>query len=132
MSVLDYIVARLKRGIITFIGMVTLSHRDWPYHDYETATTTATYTSYRVGENNKSASGDQHKFFTAKSTLILCTTNVYVILNHDNNVVQEIPANTWFEFESNVFFIQYAYVDEAGTIRIYTEGVAPNEARRPE
>ena len=132
MSVFDYVVARLKRGIITFIGMVTLAHRDWPYHDYETETTTSAYISYRVGKNNKQASGDQHKFFTSKSTLIYCTTNSYVIFNHDNNVVQTILASTWYEFMGNIFFIQYAYVTSAGTIYIYTEGVLPQEARRPE
>ena len=132
MNVLEYIVGRLKRGLITFIGMVSLAHRDWPYHDYEKAATTSAWQSYEVGDNNKSRSGDQHKFFVSKSTLIFCTTNARVIFNHDNNVVQVILANTWYEFMTNIYFIQYQYISEAGDIYIYTEGVAPNEARRPE
>jgi len=132
MNVLEYIVGRLKRGLITFIGMVSLAHRDWPSHDYAKAATTSAWKSYRVGENNKSAIGDQHKYFVAKSTLIFCTTNARVIFNHDSNVVQVILANTWYEFMTNIYFIQYQYISEAGDIYIYTEGVAPNEARRPE
>lgn len=132
MNVLEYLVGRLKRGLITFIGMVTLAHHDFPYHDFETTTTTAAYQIYRVGVNNKSASGDQHKFFVAKSTLIFCTTNSYVIFNHDNNVVQTILANTWYEFMTNIYQIQHAWVQAEGTIYIYTEGVLPHEARRPE
>lgn len=132
MNVLDYIIGRLKRGVITFIGMVSLAHRDYPFHDYASDTTTSVYQTYRVGENNRGKRGDQMKLFTSKSLLIFCTTNTYVKFNHANNVIQTLLANTWYEFMSNIYAVHYAYVADAGTIYLYPEGVLPQEARRPE
>ncbi|TKJ36871.1 hypothetical protein CEE36_11330 [candidate division TA06 bacterium B3_TA06] len=132
MSVLDYIVGRMKRGVITFIGMVSLAHRDWPYHDHHSDTTTVVYQPYVVGENNIPGDGDQFKRFVAKSTLIFCTTNTRVIFNNSNNVFQTLLANTWYEFMTNIHQMFYRYSTEAGSILIYVEGVLPQEARRPE
>lgn len=132
MSILDYILGRLQRGVITFINAVTLAHRDWPYHDFETATTTSTYQTYRVGENNDDGKGDQHKLFLSKSLLIYATTNSYVKFNHADNVVITILANTWYTFMSNIYAVHYRYVSAEGTIYLYPEGVLPQEARRPE
>ena len=132
MNALEYLVGRLKKGLFSFIGMVTLSHRDWPYHDFHSDTTTAAYQTYAVGENNMGGKGDQFKLFVSKSLLIFCTTNSLVIFNNVNNVVHTLLANTWYTFESNIYAVHYAWVTEAGTIYIIPEGVAPQEARRPE
>ena len=132
MNVLQYIEGRLKRGLIAFIGLVTLAHRDWPYHDHHSDTTALTYGRYVVGENNIPGDGDQFKRFVAKSTLIFCSTNTRVIFNNSNNVFQTLLANTWYEFMTNIHQIFYRYSTEAGSILIYVEGVLPNEARRPE
>ena len=132
MNALEYIVGRLKRGLITFIGMVSLAHRDWPYHDYEQTTTTAAYKTYLVGANNRGGEGDQMKFFTSKSLLIFCTTNTRVKFNHADNVVFTLLANTWYEFMSNIYAVHFTRFAEDGIIYIYAEGVLPQEARRPE
>lgn len=120
------------RGIIAFVNIVTLAHRDWPYHDFETATTTEAYQTYAVGENNLGRNGDQTKRFVSKSLLIFCTTNSYVVFNNRSNVVQTLLANTWYEFMSNIYVVHYAYVTSEGTIYLQPEGVLPQEARRPE
>lgn len=129
MSMLNYLVTKLKTGIITFVNAVILANREYPMDDYETATTTAVYVGYTVGENNIHANGTQHKHFVSKSTLIFCTTNTYVKFNSSNNVIHTLLANTWFEFMHNIREIHYAYVASAGTIYIHCEGVLPQEAR---
>ena len=53
MSALNYLVDKLKSGLITFINMVTLSHRDFPYHDYATYLAENAPVTYTVGQNNK-------------------------------------------------------------------------------
>lgn len=132
MEVINYIAARLKKGIITFVNMVSLAHRDFPYHDYHTDTTEVTYQTYRVGENNYEASGDQHKLFVSKSLLVLATTAADLKFNHANNVEITILANNFYEFKSNIYQVHYKYDSEAGTIYLYPEGVLPQESRRPE
>ena len=132
MSYLDYVMGRLKKGLLTFINAVILANRSYPYHDYETATTIATEVTYRVGENNQRGNADQNKLFVSKSTLIYCTTNTHIILNSSENVVQLLLANTWYEFLSDIYMIHYYYASAAGTIYILTEGTSPHEARRPE
>lgn len=131
-DIVSYIAQRLRRGLFAFISMVTLANRDYPYHDYHSDTTTSTKQPYRVGQNNRVGDGDQHKLFVSKSTLIMATTNTYVVFNSSNNVVQTLVANTWYTFESNIYVIYYYYVAAEGTIYIHAEGVAPQEARRPE
>ena len=132
MSILEYIYGRIVRGIIAFVNIVTLAHRDWPYHDSHNDTMTAAYQTYRVGQNNMGLSGDQTKFFVSKSPLIYATQDFYTKLNHANNVVTTRLANTWYTLQSNIYQIHYAYVDTEGTIYIECEGVLAQEARRPE
>lgn len=132
MSILNYIVSKLKTGIITFLNIVTLANRDYPYHDFHSATTTSTYKPYYVGEKNLDASGDQHKLFISKSLLIMATTDTRVKFNHSDNVFLALLANNWYEFKSNIVSVFYRYATEAGTIYIYPEGVLPNEQRDAE
>lgn len=132
MSLLDYLVGRLRRGVITFIHAVTLSHRDWPYHDFHTEATLEDYQTYRVGENNVGLNGDQHKLFVSKSTLIMATQDADVVFNHSNNAPILLLANNWYTFKSNIYQIHYARHETTGDIYIYCEGVLPQEARRPE
>lgn len=132
MSVLDYLRGRLERGVITFINAVIGANRDYPYHDFHTDTMTSAYQLYNVGDNNVGLSGDQHKRFVSKLTPIFVTQNAYIKLNHANNVVITLLANTWYNFKVNIHAIHYRYVDTEGTIYIIAGGVAPNEARRPE
>lgn len=90
--------------------------------------------SYAVGENNISGKGDQKKHFTSKSTLIYSDIIVDVKFNSMHNVTIQLLADTWYEFKSNIHTI---FVDctvaaeEESYIRIYTEGVMYDEARRP-
>lgn len=112
--------------------MVTLANRDYPYHDYEEGATAVTDKPYAVGENNKGQL--QFKTFVSKSTLIYCDQDCHVHFNHGQNVEIPILANTWYEFMSNIYAIFYGRAQgvDSGTMRIYTEGVLPQEARRPE
>ena len=112
--------------------MVILTNRDYPYHDYHSDTTTATYQTYTVGEKNIDREGDQKKLFISKSLLIMATTNTYIKLNHSGNVIITLLANNWYEFKSNIIRVMYAYVQEAGTIYIIPEGVLPDESRDAE
>lgn len=132
MSYLDYVMGRLKRGIITFVNMVTLAHRDFPYHDYEEGSTAVAHKHYVVGNNN--LAGSQKKRFVSKSTLIHCDQDSHVHFNHSGNVEIPIVANTWYTFMSNIHAIWYGRdVGEAtGTMKITVEGVLPQEARTPE
>ena len=124
-SVLDAI----NKEIWLPIKAIFSANRDYPYHDYHSATTKVTYQGYSVGENNIGKDGTQAKLFVSKSTLILATTNTYIKLNSSNNVVQTLLANNYYTFKSNVRQIFYAYVQEEGTIYIHVEGVLPDEAR---
>lgn len=124
--------SKLERGIITFINAVFLANKDYPYEDYHEDTTLGTYQRYSVGDNNKLGKGTQHKLFVAKSTLILCTEDVYIKFNNANNVVNTLLADTFYEFDHNIYAIYYADVDVAGTIYIWVEGVHPQEGRSPE
>lgn len=129
---MDYIRGRIDRGVIAFINMVTLSHHDYPFHDYETGTTAVSHKSYVVGDNN--LAGDQKKRFVSKDTLIMCTEDCHVHFNDSENVEIDLLAGVWYTFLVNIFMIWYSRdigVD-SGTICIYTEGVLPQEARRPE
>lgn len=132
MSVLDYIASKIRSGVIAFVNMVSLANRDYPYHDYHDDTMTDERQIYRVGENQIGRNGDQHKQFVSKSTLILATTNALVTFNNSRNVVQTLLANNYYEFKSNIHMILYEYESAEGTIYIHCEGIAPNEARRPE
>lgn len=128
-DVLDYLIERLKRGVITFIHAVILANWELPFHDFMTATTTANKKTYVVGTNNLLGRGDQHKRFVSKLTPIFCTTNTYVIFNSTENVPHLLLANTWYNFKINVWQITYYYVQAEGTIYAHFGGVLPNEAR---
>jgi len=129
MSIFNYFVDKLRSGIITFVNMVTLANRDYPYHDYETATMKATKQSYRVGENNRTGEGTQGKLFVSKSTLIYATQNAYININSSENVDQLILANNFYEFDSNIVSVDYRYVTIEGIIYIWVEGVLSSESR---
>lgn len=126
------ILAKLNENIWHIIRAVFTANRDFPYHDYETATLTATYVPYSVGENNKDKHGTQSKLFVSKSTLIYSTVEADVKFNDTNNVEIDILPNTWYEFLCNISQIFYKYSEEEGTIDIYCDGVLPQETRRSE
>ena len=132
MSILDYIYGRIRRGIITFVNIVTLANWELPYEDHMNDTTTAVKQTYRVGTNNQLGDGDQMKLFTSKLTPIFCTTDTYVVFNNVNNVPHYLRANTWYNFKINIYAIHYYYVSDAGTIYAHFGGVKPQEAGRPE
>lgn len=126
------ILDKLNKGIWHIIKAVFTANRDYPYHDYETATMTATYVLYSVGENNKDKHGSQSKLFVSKSTLIYVTQEADVKFNDTNNVEIDILPNTWYEFLCNISRIFYKYSDTEGTIYIYCDGVLPQETRGSE
>lgn len=131
MSVFNYLVEKLRSGLITFINMVTLANRDFPYHDYETYATAAVPAVHVVGRTNILTTGDQHKLFVSKSTLIMATGNATIRFNNTNNVLIGIVANTWYEFKSNIKVIYIVTLADTSNIYIYCEGVLPEEQRSP-
>lgn len=132
MSLLNYIVEKLKSGVITFINAVILANRDLPYHDYWDNDGWADTGSYVVGMNNLNAHGSQRKLFTSKSTLIFCTEDAVVWFNHSNNVNILILANTWYEFKSNIYQVFWNAITQGKYLYLYFEGVLPNESRSAE
>lgn len=132
MSYVNNLIKYIEAGILKFVSLCFNANRDLPFHDYKTATLTATYKRYNVGENNQLGKGTQHKLFESKSTLILSTVNADIKLNSTENVEIDILANTYYEFKSNIHAIFYKYSASEGTIYIWTEGTLPQEARRPE
>lgn len=132
MSYLDYVMGRLKRGIIAFINAVILANWDLPFEDYLDDSTLEVQQSYQVGKNNQLGRGDQHKLFVSKLTPIMCTTNTLIAFNSAENNEHLLLANTWYNFKINIYMIHYRYQTEAGTIYCHFGGVLPQEARRPE
>lgn len=132
MSYLNNILKIIEAGLNKFVPITLLSNRSLPFHDYETATTTATYKPYIVGENNQTGKGTQHKKFVSKSTLIYSTTAADIKLNSTENVEIDILAETYYEFKSDISAIFYKYSASEGTIYIWTEGVLAQEGRSAE
>jgi len=93
------------------------------------------YYAYVVGSNQLTGKGDQQKHFISKSTLIFSKIDATIKFNSLGNVPVEIAANTWYEFKSNIHTV-YVYDDGSDTgensLRMYFEGVLPQEGRRPE
>jgi len=90
---------------------------------------------YVVGQDQLTGKGDQQKHFISKSTLLFATINCSVKFNSLGNVTIAILANTWYEFKSNIHTV-YVYDDGSdltdGYLKMYFEGVLPQEGRRPE
>jgi hypothetical protein len=132
MSVVQRILAKIESGLITFINMVTLANRDYPYHDYIAFTPQSTKFAYVVGQNQTVGHGDQRKLFVSKSTLIYSTEDQTIHLNNMNNVAIVILASTWYEFKSNIYQVFVTTPAASQYIKFYFEGVLPQEARNPE
>lgn len=126
------IIDKLKEDIWHVIRAVFTANRDYPYHDYETATLTSTYKPYAVGDNNKDKHGSQSKLFVSKDTLIYSTVEADVKFNDAENVEIDILANTYYTFRCNISRIFYKYSSEEGTIYIWCDGVLPQEVRSSE
>ena len=90
---------------------------------------------YVVGQDQLTGKGDQQKHFISKSTLLYSTIVCDVKFNSLGNVTVTLLANTWYEFMSNIHTI-YVYDDSSDTgenwLKMYFEGVLPQEGRRPE
>lgn len=129
MTYVQRLLEKLNAGLHAFVSVLINANRDFPYHDYETATTTATKVAYEVGENNRGLNAEQNKLFVSKSTLMYCTTNTYVNLNSPQNVDVLLIANNFYTFKSNIKSVFYRYVASEGIIYIWAEGVLPQEAR---
>jgi len=129
MSVLNYIVEKLKSGIITFVNAVILANKDYPYEDRTEIAFTDAVQYYVVGTNNLNAQGSQRKLFVSKSTLLFATQDCYVRFNHSRNVQNRIFANIPFEFDCNISEIFVVRVTTDGTLYAYFEGVLPQEVR---
>jgi hypothetical protein len=132
MSLLNYIVEKLKSGVITFINAVTLANRDYPYHDYILFNSQSAKYSYVVGTNQVNAHGDQRKLFVSKSTLIYATEGQIIHLNSIKNIPIAILANTWYEFKSNIYQVFCVQPSSGYYIYFYFEGVLPQESRSAE
>jgi hypothetical protein len=132
MSLLNYIVEKLKSGAITFVNAVTLANRDYPYHDYYDNDEYEDKGKYTVGENQLHGHGDQRKYFVSKSTLVYCTDIATIHFNNANNVPIVILANTWYEFKSNIYQVFWNAIDQGKYLYLYFEGVLSNEQRGAE
>lgn len=133
MSALNYIVTKLKSGVLTFINAIILANREYPYHDHVIYEAGVEPISYVVGSANVSANGSQRKLFVSKSTLIYCNKDITVRFNDANNVLVTIPAAvTPIEFHSNIYNIIIVSIGVQGTLHIWCEGVLPDEARSSE
>ena len=122
----------VRAGLITFVNIVTLANRDYPYHDFHHVDEESTSSGYVVGSNNIAAHGSQRKLFVSKSTLIMATENSTIVFNHDSNVVITLLADTWYEFKSNIYHVFCACASQEFDIYLYFEGVLPQEQRGPE
>ena len=107
MSFTQRLIKILEAGIHKFIPLHIGANRSYPYHDYETATLTATYVRYNVGENNQKGNGSQSKLFVSKSTLIYATQDADIKLNNSENVEIDILSGILYNFESDISSIFY-------------------------
>jgi len=129
MSVLAYVVDKLKAGIITFINAVILANREYSMHDYVHFEDGDEPTKHVVGSGNMAAGGDQKKLFISKSTLIFCTTAAVVRFNNANNVPVGILPNVWYEFYQNTHTLIVDSIATNGLFYAHFEGVLPSEGR---
>lgn len=132
MSVLNYIVDKLKTGIITFINAVILANRDYPYFDYHHVDENTVRNYYTVGHNQRAAGSVQTKLFVSKSTLIYCTEATNVRFNDVRMPAVAILALTWYEFKHNIYQVFYDDISAGHDLYLYFEGVLPQEARPSE
>lgn len=124
---LNYIVSKLKAGVITFINAVILANHDYPLHDYKKIEDGSEPTAYAVGTDNRN--GDQRKLFVSKSTLVYSDVACTLRWNNDRNVTQDIIANTWYTFRANIRSVHVITIATDGTLYLYFEGVLPEEVR---
>ncbi|MCJ7621737.1 MAG: hypothetical protein MUP64_16155 [Anaerolineae bacterium] len=85
-----------------------------------------------MGSNQINAHGAQHKLFVSKNTLIFSTETTHVHFNDSRNVPQDILANTWYTFYSNIAAVYFPIPAQGKIMLLYFEGVLPEEARSPE
>jgi hypothetical protein len=129
---LNYLVEKLKSGVLTFVNATINANRDMPYHDYQHVDEQTSGLSYIVGDNQIKSVGDQRKRFVSKSTLILCTEDTTLRFNSPNNVGITILASTWYEFKSNIYVVFLTAITDGKDLYLYFEGTLPQEARSPE
>jgi len=129
MSLLNYVVTKIKDGVLSFINAVINANRDIPMHDYHMFADGDEPCSFAVGSGNMSSGGDQKKLFTSKSTVLYATENSTVRFNNNNNVAIAILANTWYEFYQNVHTLIVTAIGTQGYLYAYFEGAMPEESR---
>lgn len=131
MSMFNYMVEKLRNGVLTFINAIINANRDLPFHDYYHGDENSADLSYIVGDNSLGANGDQKKRFTSKSTLVMCTENTTIRFNSQNNVAITILADTYYEFKSNIYALYHAAITQGEDFYAWFEGTMTNEARPP-
>lgn len=132
MSLLNYIATKIKNRIITFINVVTLANREYPYEDFVTIDDGEEPTVYQVGEHNRRPDGSQSKLFVAKSTLMLSDVACTVRFNDARSVTHTLRANQMYEFMQNIWTVHVVTIATGGYLDIHCEGVLSDEARRAE
>lgn len=132
MSTLLDAISKVRVGIWQFVRLVLSANREYPYHDYHRATEQTVNPFYIVGSNQIDAHGAQHKLFVSKSTLVYSTADTHVHFNDSRNVAVGILALTWYEFKHNIAAVYFPIPDTDEELRLYFEGVLPEEARSPE
>ena len=132
MSTLLELISKVKVGVWQFWRAVFSANHDYPYHDYHYANSQTTNPFYIVGSNQIDAHGAQHKLFVSKSTLIFSTETTHVHFNDSRNVPQNILANTWYTFFSNIAAVYFPIPGADKDLYLSFEGVLPEEARSPE
>lgn len=119
-------------GLHKFIGLITLTNRDFPYHDFVSYDDGDEPVSYRVGHNNVQAHGDQSKYFVSKRTLVYSDATGYIRFNHSDNVQITIHGEHWYEFHNNVTRVFVDTIGAEASLDLIFEGVLPDEARDAE
>lgn len=132
MSSLLEAIAKVKVSIWQFMRLVFNANIDLPYHDYHLVTAQSTIPGYVVGANQVDAHGNQHKLFVSKNTLVYSTEDTHVHFNDSRNVAVAILASTWYTFYTNVSVVYFPIPSADKVLKLYFEGVLPEEARYPE
>jgi len=132
MTLAEYLLSKIKKGIISFVHLVSLANKDYPYFDYKTYADTEEPEMYNVGKDSITGESTQHKLFVSKSTLIIADVDCTIQFNNTNNVVVDIIADILFTFKHNIHAVNVLTIGAGGNIYMYFEGVLPNEARNPE
>ncbi len=136
MSLLQRFEAWLESNTWRFFRVVHTTNWDFPYHDElfidNSGGQDAIVGAYPVGKTNRDAHGNQAKLFVSKHTIITDSGVSDELCFNDSKNINIYPnALEGLDIYTNIHTVFYS-VAAGSTLRIYFEGVLPQEARNPE